>query len=232
LFSISGFYKEIKDFTYATNYSLYGAAPAGYDTVSAFNIGGHYPISGATLYTYVNSPFIAYIKGVEFDLQTRFWYLPFPFNGLLMGINYTHIKSQATYPFLFSRTTYYGRGIPPVTALVDSSRAGRLIDQPDDIVNAWLGYDYKDFSARVSFIFIGNAVSYIGNYPEQDGFTRDYFRIDASVRQILPWYGIEVYLDLNNLNSEDNTSAQESIGGFTNEQNYGLTANLGVRYRF
>jgi TonB-dependent receptor len=231
LFSISGFYKKIKNFTYATNYALYKVAPEGFDTLGKYNIGGHIPVSGATLYTYVNSPYIAHIYGVEFDLQTRFWYLPFPFNGILAGINYTHIKSDATYPFLFSRTTFPPRPLPSVTEVVDSSRVGRLINQPNDVVNAWIGYDYEDFSARVSFIFQGNAVSYVGNYPEQDGFTRDYFRIDASVRQVLPWAGVEVFLDLNNLNSEDNTSAQQTIGGFTNEQNYGLTANLGVRYR-
>jgi TonB-dependent receptor len=231
LISINGFYKSIKNFTYAASYNLYKVAPAGFDTLGKYNIGGHTPISGATLSTYLNSPFIAHIYGVEFDLQTRFWYLPVPFNGILLGLNYTHIKSEATYPFLFSRTTFPPRPLPSVTEVVDSSRAGRLINQPNDIVNAWIGYDLNDFSARVSFIFLGNAVSGIGRYPEQDGFTRDYFRIDATVKQVLPWYGIEVYLDLNNLNSEDNTSAQQSIGGFTNEQNYGLTANLGVRYR-
>ena len=124
--------------------------------------------------------------------------------------------------------------IPPRSVSIqvrDSSRTGRLINQPNDIANAYVGYDYKDFSARVSFLFQGNAVSGIGNYHEQDGFTRDYFRIDASVRQVLPWFGIELYLDLNNLNSENNTSAQQSISGFTSEQNYGFTANLGLRYR-
>jgi len=231
LFSVSGFYKAIKNFTYATNYALYNTAPAGFDTLGKYNIGGHLPVSGATLYTYVNSPYVAYVQGIEFDLQTRFWYLPFPFDGVLVGINYTHIKSQATYPFLFSRTTFPPRPLLPITSVIDSSRSGRLIDQPNDVVNAWIGYDYKDFSARVSFSFQGNAVSYIGNYPEQDGFTRNYFEIDASVKQVLPWAGVEVYMDLVNLNGEDNTSAQQSIGGFTNEQNYGLTADLGVRYR-
>ncbi len=230
LFSIDGFYKEIKNFTYSTNYALYHTAPAGWDTVGKYNIGGHLPRSGATLYTYVNSPYTAYIRGVEVDFQHRFWYLPAPFDGLLIGANYTHISSDARYPFLTTKTTYRPRPLPPFTEIIDSSRAGRLINQPNDIANAWIGYDYEGFSARVSFQFIGNAVSYIGNYPEQDGFTRNYFRIDATARQTLPWSGLQIYLDLNNINNEDNTSAQKSIGGFTNEQNYGLVANLGIRY--
>ena len=230
LFSVSGFYKEIKDFTYATNYPLYDTAPEGLNTINDFNIGGAIPVKGANLSTFMNTPYMSYVRGVELDLQTRFWYLPNPFNGLLLGINYTHISSNATYPWRNPRTTIVGPR-QTLTQVFDSTRSGRLIDQPNDIMNAYIGYDYEGFSARLSFLFQGNAVSYIGNFPEQDGFTRDYFRIDASARQILPWYGIELYLDMNNLNSETNTSAQKSIGGFTNEQNYGLTANLGVRYR-
>ena len=231
LFSITGFYKEINSFTYPTHYPLYPTAPAGFDSLGLYNIGGHTPNSGAPLYTYVNSPYTAYIRGIEIDLQTRFWYLPIPFNGIVFSINYTHINSKATYPFLFTKTTYRPRPLPSITEVVDSSRAGRLLYQPNDVMNATLGYEIGGFSARLSFLFQGNAVSYIGNYPEEDGFTRNFFRMDASVRQILPWEGFEVYLDMNNLNSRNNQSAQQTIDGFTNEQNYGMTASLGLRYR-
>ena len=230
LFSIGGFYKEIKDFTYSTNYPLYTTGPTGIKTVNDFNIDGSIPVKGANLSTYINTPFIAYVRGVEVDLQTRFWYLPAPFNGVTLGINYTKMSSSARYPFRNPVTRIIGPR-QSITEVVDSSRSGRLINQPNDIANAYLGYDYKDFSARVSALFQGNAVSGIGNFHEQDGFTKDYFRMDASVRQILPWFNIEVYLDMNNLNGANNISAQQSISGFTNEQNYGMTANLGLRYR-
>jgi len=113
---------------------------------------------------------------------------------------------------------------------IDSSRVGRLIFQPDDVLNAYVGYDYKGFSARVSCVFQGNSVSAIGNFAEQDGFSKDYFRIDASARQMLPVEGLQLFLDLNNINARRNQSAQASIGAFTNEQNYGLVVNLGIRF--
>ncbi len=47
---------------------------------------------------------------------------------------------------------------------------------------------------------------------------------------MLPVDGLQLFLDLNNLNARKNQSAQASIGAFTIEQNYGLTANLGIRY--
>ncbi len=230
LLTIGGFYKTVKNFTYSTQYTLNKSAPAGLDSVGSFNIGGVSPNPGAaTLYTYINSPYLAYVKGIEFDFQTRLWYLPVPFDGIVLGLNYTHISSSATYPWRDNRSDYSKR--PPVTQVFDSTRSGRLIFQPNDIMNAYFGYDYKGFSIRLSFLFQGNSVSYVGNFPEQDGFSRDYFRIDASARQTLPWTGFEVYLDVNNLNNVNNISAQQSIGGFTNEQNYGLTADIGIRYR-
>jgi len=82
----------------------------------------------------------------------------------------------------------------------------------------------------LSFLFQGNSVSNIGAFAEQDGFTKDYFRIDASVRQKLPFTGLQLFLDINNLNNRSNDAAQASINGFTSQQYYGLTANLGVRF--
>jgi TonB-dependent receptor len=227
LLSVGGFYKEIKNFTYSTSYKLHATPQPGLDSVGSFS---PRPTDGATLYTYINSPYKAYVWGIEADFQTRLWYLPFPLNGVVLGVNYTHIWSKATYPWRDDKTMF-DPGPPRRTyvVVIDSSRTGRLINQPNDILNAYIGYDYKGFSARLSCLFQGNSVSYVGNFREQDGFTKDYFRIDASARQMLPWAGLQLYLDVTNINSRMNDAAQQSIGGFTSQQNYGLVANLGVR---
>ena len=230
LLSMGGFYKTIKDFTYYTTYKLHKTAVSeDIKTINDFDLMGVKPEDGATLYTYLNSPYAAYVKGFEFDFQTRLWYLPFGLDGVVLGLNYTMIESEATYPLRDEVTDYSTR--PPVTTTYDSTRSGRLIYQPNDLLNAYIGYELKGFSARVSFLFQGNSVSYVGAFPEQDGYTRDYFRIDASVRQTLPFWGMEIYLDVNNLNNEKNSAAQRSIDGFTSVKHYGLTANLGVRFR-
>jgi hypothetical protein len=95
----------------------------------------------------------------------------------------------------------------------------------------YAGFDIKGFSSRISILFQGNSVSNIGAFPEQDGYTKDYVRVDFTAKQSLPFWGMEVYLDLNNLNNRKNQSAQTSINGFTSVKNYGLTANLGIRIR-
>ncbi|MBI5470997.1 MAG: TonB-dependent receptor [Ignavibacteriae bacterium] len=234
LISVGAFYKTVSRFTYFTTYRLYKRSatiqiPEGLDSVGSYSIGGMNPENGATLNTYINSPYDAYVKGIEADIQLRFWYLPAPFDGMVFGMNYTHIWSKATYPWRDERSYL----IPPRTIgskLIDSTRTGRLIFQPDDVLNAYIGYDYEGFSTRLTLVFQGNSVSRIGAFDVQDGFTRDYFRVDASARQILPWAGLQLFIDVNNINARRNQSSQVSFGGFTNEQNYGLTANLGVRF--
>ncbi|UCD36636.1 MAG: TonB-dependent receptor [Fidelibacterota bacterium] len=229
LLSLGVFAKTIKDFTYFTRYQLYDSTTAGLRTLDSFQPWEPYP--GAWLNTYLNTPYDAYVKGIEFDFQTRFWYLPAGLDGVVLGINYTKIESEATYPLRDTKTLWQPFPLPPITYTIDSTRTGRLIHQPNDILNAYIGYERGGFSARVSFLFQGNAVSYIGAFPEQDGYTQDYFRIDASARQKLPVLGAEIYLDCSNLNSATNASAQRSIDGFTSEKHYGLTANLGIRFK-
>lgn len=226
LLSIGGFYKEINHFTFSTSYKLHANLPpgvTGLDTLARFS--PIQPHDDATLFTFVNSPYKAYVRGVEADFETRFWYLPGFLNGIVFGINYTHISSNATYPYFDEVPLSKGK-----TRFIDSTRAGRLIDQPNDIANTYIGYDYRGFSARLSFVFQGNSITQVGAYPETDGFSRDYFRIDFSARQELPLKGLELYLDSNNLNSESNISIENAIGGFTSENYYGLTADLGIRY--
>jgi hypothetical protein len=192
---------------------------------------GTKPEDGATLYTYINSPYPAYVKGLELDFQTRFWYLPYGLDGVVLGINYTMVESDATYPVRDDTTLYPPRPQPPYTYAYNRTRSGRLIYQPNDILNAYIGYELRGFSARVSFLFQGNSVSNIGAFPEYDGYTKDYFRVDASARQTLPYWGMEIYLDIVNINNRKNYAAQRSIDGFTNVKHYGMIANLGLRFR-
>jgi TonB-dependent receptor len=231
LLSIGAFRKRVKDFTYFTQYVLNQATKAaGLDSVERFQTPALDPNLEFTLNTYINSEHDATVKGFEVDFQTNFWYMPSPLNGVVFGINYTRIESETKYPWRDQYTVF----VPPRsfrTALLDTTRTGRLINQPNDILNTYLGYDYKGFSARASFVFQGNSVSSIGLFAERDGFSKDYFRMDISARQKLPWQGSELFLDIVNVNNENNVSAQRSIGGFTNIQNYGLTANLGIRFR-
>ncbi|HLG38577.1 MAG TPA: hypothetical protein VI461_02875, partial [Chitinophagaceae bacterium] len=187
--------------------------------------------SDATVFRPLNNPFDATVKGIELDFQHNFWYLPSPFNNIVFSINYARIFSETTYPFFDVRVVIVGRD--RIAVLVDSSSTGRLIDQPNHILNTSIGYDYEGFSSRLSFLFVDNsATGNGGRYPENDSYTTDYFRIDFSARQKLPWFNSELFLDVNNLNNANTSSIHRSTEGFRNIQNYGLTANLGIRIRY
>jgi TonB-dependent receptor len=243
LFTVGYFYKTIKDFVYTANYRLDVAQSAGIDSVMRYQIwrGGDPVVtpvinpatknSDASVYRPLNNPFDATVKGVELDFQHNFWYLPKPLNHVVFGINYSRIWSETRYPWYDVRVKIEGRKRTAV--LVDSSSAGRLIDQPNHVLNSYIGYDYKGFSSRLSVIYQDNSArGNGGRYPENDSYTTEYFRIDFSARQKLPYYNSELFLDISNLNNANTSWVQKSTEGFRGVQNYGMTANLGFRIRY
>ena len=106
--------------------------------------------------TWINLEKSSYVRGVELDWQTHFWYLPSFLNGLVLNVNYTHIKSESYYPYqkkIAKVTVYFIK-----YSYVDTTRSGRLIDQPNDILNLTIGYDIGGFSARLSFLYQDNVL--------------------------------------------------------------------------
>jgi TonB-dependent receptor len=240
LLTVGGFYKTIDDFVYTATYQLDLAEEAGIDAFDRYVVYENGavaidPNTTATVTRPINNPFKSIVKGVELDFQHNFWYLPAPFNSMVFGINYARIYSESKYPFYDVLVTRVPGSIPPrfETTLIDSSFNGRLIDQPNHVLNTYIGYDYKGFSTRLSILFQDNSNrNNGGQFPENDSFTEEYFRLDFSAKQKLPWYNSELFLDIINLNSQNNSWIQKSTGGFQGIQNYGLTANLGVRFRY
>jgi TonB-dependent receptor len=241
LLTIGGFYKTIENFVYNANYQLDAADLAGLDTLSHYQIRRNGALvvtptltngrSNASVFRPLNNPYDATVKGLEFDFQHRLWYAPGFLNNTVLGINYARIKSATRFPFFKTRVIPGTR--PPQFALVDSSSSGRLLDQPNHILNAYVGYDYKGFSSRLSLVFQANSArGNGGEFPENDSFTKDYFRMDFSARQRLPYYNSELFLDVSNLNDRNTSWIQRSTEGFRGIDNYGLTANLGLRVRY
>jgi TonB-dependent receptor len=243
LFTVGAFYKNIEDFVYTASYRLDAAQQGGIDTVSNYQIyrngalvvtptiNGTTGLSDATVSRPLNNPFDATVKGIEVDFQHNFWYMPAPLNHVVFGINYTRIWSETRYPWYDVEARLIGR--KTVAFLIDSSSTGRLIDQPNHLLNSYIGYDYKRFSSRLSVLFQDNSSRGNGGaYPENESFTKEYFRIDFSARQKLPYYNSELFLDVSNLNNANTRWIHKSTGGFLGIQNYGLTANLGLRIRY
>jgi TonB-dependent receptor len=223
LFTIGGFLKQIHDLIYPWTFYVSGAQALPYypAELKPNSTPGSYSVA-----TYINDPNEATDYGLELDWQTHFWYLPHPLDGLVLSLNYTHVYSKETYPFV--NIEKVGRSI----LYVDTSFTDRLLYQPDNIANLSVGYDYEGFSVRVSMIYQDNIFSGPNFWPQLRTTTTAYTRWDISAKQDLPWYGLQIYGDLSNVNGESDIDViQASTGVPQAEQDYGMTADLGLRLK-
>jgi len=222
LLSVDGFKKRIKNLVfferrYVTDLSAYPDLPQGTNTLYEFN-------------TYFNNPIPADVYGVETEWQTHFWYLPGPLTGLVLSVNYTHIFSEASYPKTMINAGYDENGNLTET-VTDTSYKSRLLNQPDDILNLVLGYDIGGFSARVSVLYQNNIFKQPDFWMQNRVNSTKYTRWDLSVKQDLPWFGVQVFFNVNNITGENELDVNQKTGFPANEQRYGMSADLGVRVR-
>jgi TonB-dependent receptor len=224
LFTVGGFLKRITDLIYPWTFYVSGNAALQYFPP---NLGATASNAVYSVSTFVNNSNRIDDYGMELDWQTHFWYLPHPFDGLVMNVNYTHIFSKAQYPY--TDVQRVGRQL----VFVDTSFTDRLLFQPDDIVNLSLGYDYEGFSIRVSMLYQGTIFTGTNYWPQLRTSTSAYTRWDLSLKQNLPWFGLQVFGDINNINSVNDVAVinGRNVVVPQSEQSYGLTADIGIRWR-
>lgn len=222
LFTAGVFLKQIDDLIYPWSFYVSGKDALPYLPHSLITTPD--PRATYNISTYLNNSYRVNDYGLELDWQTHMWYLPAPLYGLVFGINYTHVFSKAKYPYTYLVST--GRSIQPV----DTSFVDRLIYQPNNIVNLSLGFDYKGFSIRVAMLYQSDIFTGPNFWPQLRSHTSAYRRWDIAVKQELPWSGLQLYGNLNNIGGAKDVSV---IQGGTQVpisiQDYGMTANLGLR---
>lgn len=205
LFTVGLFYKEIKDQMYGTSIyyselSKYGSSVYIPDSAFMQNRFDFQVPKFQTVGVSLNNPNLGYIRGIEVDWQTNFWYLPKPLNALVLDVNYTKSASNTAYRILTPTTvtvfdTIGGRiKSRNVYGTRDTTFEGRLVQQANDVVNVALGIDYKDFSGRLSFSMTGNVINSVGSRPEEMGYTGNIYRWDFTIKQNLPIDGLSVSL--------------------------------------
>jgi TonB-dependent receptor len=226
LFTVGGFLKQIDNLIYPTFFYVQGAEAFKYFPPSLVG-GAPVPSGSPQVYTFINDPYRATDYGLEIDWQTHFWYLPHPFDGLILNVNYTHVFSEEKYPYV--NLVRIGRLRVPV----DTFYTTRLLYQPNNIANVSLGYDYEGFSVRISMIYQDDIFSGPNFYPQLRTTTSAYTRWDLSAKQELPWFGLQIYGNLNNINGENDIQVIEAPTGVPQtQQDYGMTADLGIRLKF
>ena len=234
LFTFGGFYKEMQDIFYATNiyYKNIGLYDISFPDSAAWQALGFtdLPAPSDKINSYLNNPNPAYVKGLEVEWQTNFWYLPNFLNKMVLNINYARIWSemdyqqiinkQETYTYIDPRTGRPRSGTRYVTT--DTIRTARLLNQGDHVVNVALGIDHKGFSGRLSFNLQSGVISYIGGRPEADQYIGDVYKWDLTLQQKLPIKGMTVAF--NGINLFHNVS--KAYQKFPNELGGSINENL------
>jgi TonB-dependent receptor len=204
LFTIGGFYKKLDNVFFPTNiwYQNLGYYDLSFPDSAAWkSLGVQAPSASQQISTFINNRDPANIRGIELEWQTRFWYLPSPFDGLVLNVNYTRVWSDMDYLQLLNIDSTYqvGRFTFHKYLTRDTVRNARLVNQSDHILNIAVGIDYKGFSGRVSFNLQSNVITSVGARPEADWFSGDITRWDLTLKQRLPLEGLSLSLDVQNL---------------------------------
>ncbi len=223
LFTIGGFYKNIKNLIfYAGQAAIVNPDEYGLPQTSA----------GKTISKVINNKYPADLYGMEIDWQTHFWYLPGILQGMVLNVNYTHTFSKVKYPRNIIQTKYLTHAPWIETTNIDTFYTGRLVFQPNNILNITLGMDYKGFSPRISMLYQADIFSLPNNISALRGTTDKYLRWDISVTQKLPINGLEIFGNFNNISSTIERDINTGTGFPRREQHYGMTADIGLRYIF
>jgi len=178
----------------------------------------------------------SYVKGLEFEYNTHFNFLPSPFNRFALGFNITRLWS-GTYYLYWDQVNGFEmvRGRPIWGVDFNNSKFVKLKDrmpsQVDLTSNVWLGYDFKGFSTRASFAYQGTRLTSINTQNDSKAFnnyTASTARVDFTAKQRIN-KTFSILLNLNNLTNETDRGYRFTTNYPTYKNMYGFTGELGVQ---
>lgn len=227
------FLKEIENPIYnpTNNIFLYNDS-----ITNMYNLDPKY--TGWILKTNINSKTDARVWGYEAEIQTSLKYLPKPFDGIVLSVNFTKLLFDWAVPIIDVRDTIVGfdpRGNPITEQIIEeSARATSLPSLIPLIVNGMIGYDYKGFTCRLSINYQDRYKTNVSSkIPETDKYRASQLRFDFSVSQKIN-KNFSVHLNLANLTSERELDYiyQYTPNRIRKNYNYGMTAEVGIKATF
>ena len=158
----------------------------------------------------------AEIKGLELSVQTSLTMLPAPFDGFLVGANYTYVDSEAT--------VEDGDGNPYVSALPRTS---------SNIANFIVGYEKGGFSSRVALSYQSEYLDELFSEGDDNRYVRSHFQVDLQTSYEI-YKGLEVYGEISNLNNRPYHAVlrhdnKDYLGQF---EQYSWTGNVGFKFKY
>lgn len=232
LFSISAFYKEIKDMYHMLN-QINTTGNVIFNDIGLETRSLH-GSSGYQLTVPYNSTEPSKVWGFEIEHQINFTFLPGLLQNIVLSYNASIVRSETQLIGSTTDTTYtILPGFPPLPVYTERAikYKQQLENQPEFFGNISLGYDIGGFSGRVSVFH--QSEYYLSFSPQRrsDVIIDGYTRVDLALKQKITDF-LTVLLNINNLtNIKDVNLISNQMNNYTipnTSQHYGLTAELGV----
>ena len=153
----------------------------------------------------------ATVTGAEFNYQQALRFLPGPFDGLLVGFNYTYTDAEGE---------VLGRTIPlPASA--------------KHTYNATLGYEKGPVSLRLAAAYRDKYLDELGGDAETDRYVEDHLQYDISAKYRVS-SNFQIVAELVNLGDEPYVAYQNGPNGkrLLQYEEYSWTGKIGVRANF
>jgi TonB-dependent receptor len=163
------------------------------------------------------------IRGFEATYSQQFGFLPSPWDGFGVQLNYTYAEDDARTPALFNEATGQNDGLSRSTGLSGAS---------DETYNASVFFEKYGVSARISYQYRSEWLNSIDlGEPRLDRFWDARPSLDASLRYSISdnWL---LFLDANNLTDEfgrrynGDTNTVYEVEGFGRSFLFGVRTNL------
>lgn len=174
----------------------------------------------------------AFNFGYEVEWQSNFWFLPGLLKGLVLNVNYTRNESQAEYLRTRIKLQVDPKTYKSTLINIDTTYTSPMISQPDHLLNLTLGYDYKGFSIRWALRYMSHVFKSANWYEKLRGYSTDFYRYDLQIRQKLPVKGLEFFMNINNMTNELERDVINHLNYASYIENYGRSANIGLRYQY
>lgn len=155
------------------------------------------------------------IKGFELNYQQALTFLPGPLDGLIVGLNYTYVDSEAE---------------------VFDGEETRLIPLPKtskNIANVVLGYEKGPLSLRAAMTYRDEYLDELNAETFGDRYVLDHTQWDLSASYALT-DNVKIYGEVSNFNDRPFTAVFRNDDGdyLMQHEQYDWTANLGVKVKF
>lgn len=198
ILSAAAFYKDISGFIIDTNQELTNTTFQGrtYDTL--------------TISTPINAN-DGEIKGIEFNYQDIWTWLPRPFDGLGGGASLTLVDSEIDVPGRTEKLPF--------------------VRQADTTYSLFLFYQWEDLELNLSYDWADDILVDVGGNADNDFYDLNYGRLDFKASyQVTDNYGL--FLEVQNINNEALGEYQANTDFITRRELYGITGYVGATMRF